>query len=316
MSGNFQTQVNTQPTPAVAGDFADHNPRASVLAGPGGLVAGASGVTVGLFAWLSPSTLDGDNAPAIVNNTGEGLPSGFVHREQQALITTFLADASQVIPAGFQMTLMATGGYWAKNDGTAEAQYGLKVFANFLTGKVSFANAGTVPGGGSGATASIAAETCSSAGSITGNILTLTGATTGTFYPGTTISGTGVASGTQIVSQLTGSAGSAGTYLLNVGEQTVASTTISGTYGLLSNGTVTGAFAVGQLLSGTAVVAGTYITQFVSGTGGTSGTCVVNNNTVVNSATIVGSASIETPFYARSAGAVGEVIKISDRTLG
>jgi hypothetical protein len=37
--GGFQTVVNTQPAPAVEGDFCNTNPRFSVDAGPGGLQA-------------------------------------------------------------------------------------------------------------------------------------------------------------------------------------------------------------------------------------------------------------------------------------
>jgi len=71
-------------------------------------------------------------------------------------------------------------------------------------------------------------------------LLTVTGSVTGTIYPGTTISGTGVATGTQIVSQVSGTAGAAGTYLVSIPEQTVSATTISGTYGTLTvGGTVT-----------------------------------------------------------------------------
>ena len=39
----FQQQVNIMPAPAVAGDFASANPRASVLNGPGDPVAGPNG---------------------------------------------------------------------------------------------------------------------------------------------------------------------------------------------------------------------------------------------------------------------------------
>lgn len=59
-----QTQVFYQPAPAVAGDFASTNTnRFVVLAGPGGLVAGAAGLTVGLFAWLAANQIDTDNSP-------------------------------------------------------------------------------------------------------------------------------------------------------------------------------------------------------------------------------------------------------------
>jgi len=50
----FQTVINDQQAPAVAGDFASTNPFANVLAGPGALVAPAGGLIVGNFAWVGP----------------------------------------------------------------------------------------------------------------------------------------------------------------------------------------------------------------------------------------------------------------------
>jgi hypothetical protein len=90
----FQTQVNAQQAPAVAGDFASANPRASVVAPEGGFVAGAGGVTVGKFAWIAD---DGRTVQSFGN--APNAPDGFVHRDQQALITAFLGEASNVIPA-------------------------------------------------------------------------------------------------------------------------------------------------------------------------------------------------------------------------
>ncbi|MCV5473623.1 hypothetical protein OFN43_32725, partial [Escherichia coli] len=52
MSG-FQSVINQQQAPGVEGDFASANPKASLLAGEGALVAGANGVVVGRFAWVS-----------------------------------------------------------------------------------------------------------------------------------------------------------------------------------------------------------------------------------------------------------------------
>src|SRR5581483_1233686 len=143
MSGGFQTQVGVQPAPAVAGDFADCNPRVATLAGPGGLVAGSAGVTVGRFAWLSSSQIDPDNAAAIVNNFGSGSVAGLVPRRQQALITTYLADASMVIPQGYELSLFSRGSFWVKNDGSSQALPGQKAYADLQTGKVSFAVSGS-----------------------------------------------------------------------------------------------------------------------------------------------------------------------------
>lgn len=64
--------------------------------------------------------------------------------------------------------------------------------------------------------------------SIATTTMTVTAITSGPIYPGMTITGTGVTAGTRIVSQLTGTDGSTGTYQVSV-SQTVASTTITGT---------------------------------------------------------------------------------------
>jgi len=315
MSGGFQTQVNVNPAPAVAGDFCDANPRYSVDAGPGGLVAGASGVIVGRFAWWNPSQLDGDNAPAVVNNTGSGPVTGFVHREQQGLITDYLADASMKVPAGFAITLMSGGGFWVRNDGAGLAQIGMKAYANYADGKATFAASGA-PGTASGSASSIAAATNGFTASIAGNVMTVTAVSSGTIVPGTTVAGTGVASGTKVVSQLSGTAGGIGTYALNIPEQTVTSEAMTGGYGTLTvGGTVVGAFGVGDTLSGASVVAGTTITALGTGTGG-AGTYIVDNNTVVSSTAITAGTSVETKWVCMSPGLAGELVKISDHPLG
>ena len=64
--------------------------------------------------------------------------------------------------------------------------------------------------------------------SIATTTMTVTAITSGPIYPGMVITGTGVTAGTRIVSQLTGTDGSTGTYQVSV-SQTVASTTITGT---------------------------------------------------------------------------------------
>src|ERR1017187_5323351 len=100
--GDFQTQVNVQPAPAVAGDFASANPRNSVLAGPGALVAGDPGVTIGYFAWA-------DANGAVLNN-GYGIPTGFMNRQSNmAVITTWLSSHTNRVPRGLGITLHAAG---------------------------------------------------------------------------------------------------------------------------------------------------------------------------------------------------------------
>lgn len=313
MSGNFQTQVNVAQAPGVLGDFCDRNPRYTVDAGPGGLVAGAAGVTVGRFAWATYPA-DGDGAPAIVNNFGAGPVTGFVHREQQTLITTYLADASLLVPQGFPITLFMSGGFWALNSGATEAQVGMKAFANIATGAVTFAAAGTISGGASGATSAVVSTTLTLVGSIAGDVLTVASVSAGAVYKGSILNSNAVG---VVVSQLTGTANGAGTYRLSVGEQSVAAgTTIGGVYGVITFGTVTGGpFTVGMALTGTGVPTNAYISDDITG-GATSGTMVVYPNTAVSSATIVGSTTVETKWYARSTGLLNEIVKISDQVLG
>jgi hypothetical protein len=135
----FQTQVNAQQAPACAGDFASANPRASTVSPEGGFVAGAAGVTVGRFAWIQS---DG----VTVLNTGTGKPDGFIHRDQQALISTYLAESGNLIPVGFPVTLMRTGDYWAKANNNSAVK-GEKAFANLTDGTVEFDAAGATVAG-------------------------------------------------------------------------------------------------------------------------------------------------------------------------
>lgn len=133
----FQSTVHNDPNPAVAGDFASANPRASRLAGPGAFVAGSGGCNVGLFAWA--------DANGLVTNAGSGVPSGFVHRDMQGLITTWLAEASMNIPEGLPVTLMSAGDFWAQTLTTATI--GQKVFASNTDGTIKTGAAGATIAG-------------------------------------------------------------------------------------------------------------------------------------------------------------------------
>lgn len=315
MAGGFQTAVNTVQAPAVAGDFASANPRFTVDAGERAIVVGLVPLTIARFAWLT-SPLDNDNAPAVANNFGAGVPDGFVHREQQGLITAYLDNAEMSIPPGFPVTLFNGGDFWVVNDGSTQALRGQKAFANLTNGKIRFAAAGAAAGQAASTTASVAASTFSVTGSIAGNLLSVTAVGSGTIVPGATISGTGVATGTKVVSQASGTAGGIGTYYVDIGEQTVASTTVSGTYGTMTVTAVgSGAVVLNGVIAGSGVVAGTKVTAFGTGTGGT-GTYIVDNNTVVSSTTVTETTDIETKWYAMSSGLAGELVKMSDHALG
>lgn len=317
----FQQTVGVQPAPGVEGDFCDSNPRATVNAGPGGFVAGPLGLVAGRFAWASYDGIDPNNAPTILNNYGTGAPTGFIHREQQGLITEYLAEASMRQVEGTPATAFMEGGFWVKNNGATAATYGMKAFANYADGTVSFAAAG-----GAAPTAaftgSIAAETLDVEGSISGNILTVTTVNSGVVAVGALLAGTGgggVATGTRIVGQLSGDAGEAGTYALSIPNQTVTETNITGTYGTLTVTAVSsGELEVGATLAGTGgggVAASTAITALGTGTGLT-GTYIVNNTQTVTSTAIVATLGIETKWYARSAGLAGELVKMSSYPLG
>lgn len=316
-TGGWQTQIYDQPAAFIAGNRTSQNPIFSYDAGPGGLVAGSS-LFVGRFAWVT-QPLDPNGTPSIANSFGNGAPNGFLMLNQQALNTTFLSFAGMQVQPGVQTALQIAGDFAVVNDGTTEALYGQKAFAYVASGKVTFAAAGTIFGGASATGSSVAAGTFSVTGSVSGNVLTVTTVGSGSLYPGATIANAAIPTnpGPQIVSQLTGTANGVGTYSLNEGEITVAAgSTITGTYGILTIGTATGTFAVGDVITGTSVVntPPTVITANLTGTGGTGGTMVVNNNTVVSSTTITASLAVETKFFARSTGLVGEVVKISSTT--
>jgi hypothetical protein len=317
----FPNQVNVQPGPAVEGDFASTNPRYTVDAGPGGLVAGPAGVTVGRFAWVSDLTIDTDNAPATANNFGTGMPAGFVHREQQGLNTTYLAEASMVVPQGFPITLFNGGDFWVKNAGTTQALVGMYAYANYADGRVTFgvsnqANIGLNSINTASVTGTIAAGSINFSGFISGNVLTVTGSVSGTIVVGGTLTGgTGMAAGTQIIGQLSGTPGGVGTYALNIPEQTVNngsnSVIITETYGVLNVTAVTGTVGVGDVLSGTGITVGTTITALGTGSGGT-GTYIVNITQTVSSSTWTVATNIQTKWIAMSAGNAGELVKISN----
>lgn len=146
----FQTTVKTRFAPAQAGDFASANPRATMLAGPGSLYADVNGVTVGVFAWAASSgSADVETGETDfynkVSNAGSGVPSGFVHREQQALITTFLAESGNLIQPGSMVTLHVAGDFWVKT--LTVATVGQKIFASNTDGTIKTGAAGATVAG-------------------------------------------------------------------------------------------------------------------------------------------------------------------------
>jgi len=268
MSG-FQRQVNLTPAPAVAGDFASSNPRATVLAGPGGLVAGAAGVTVGKFAWIASDGIT-------VNSYGVAprAPDGFVHREQQALIQQYLDQVSMNVPVGFPITMHNAGDFWAVLTGSNAAAIDSPIYANYSTGDVAAvaAPAGATVTGSMGSTNTASLGSTSTGTAVAGDATSIDlTSVTGLVSVGDTLSGTGITAGTTILSQTSGTPGGAGRYKLSANNTASAATITS--FGATINVTVTtGLISIGETISGGAgfPVGATIATQ-VSGTTGGAG---------------------------------------------
>lgn len=297
----FQTQVNEQPAPAVAGDFASANPRATVLAGPGGLIAGAGGVEVGKFAWV-----DDDGITVFNHGTATRAPNGFVHREQQALITRYLSEASNLIPEGFPVVLHNEGDFWAMLTGSNAASPGDTIYADYDTGDVT-ADAASV---GASVTGIIGSTNTGSLGSTftatgTGTSLAVT-ALTGYLAVGDTISGTGVPAGTTITAQVSGTTGAAGTYTTSVAT-TAAAATVTSFGSTIKTTSTTGLISIGDTVAGGAgfPVGATVLAQ-VSGTTGGAG---------VYTLSAAGSAYVASATGVTTYGDVLNVTAVSSGTL-
>ena len=283
----FQQAVNILLPLAVAGDFASSNPRANVLASStgAGLVAGPNGVRAGTFAWV-------DSSGVIVTNSGTGVPTGFVHRNQQSVITVFLDESTMMVRPGFNMALMDAGDFYVVNNGAGAATVGQKAFANNTTGLVAFAAANATIAGGTCATATLAKivsattggalpTTNNVTGSIAGTTLTVTAVGASVVGVGAVLTGTGIEPYTTVLAQVSGTGGGIGVYTVSV-SQTVTSTTIAVSGGglTLTGGNTSGVFAVGMTISGTNIPTGTTILGYGTATAGGAGTYYVSNPAV------------------------------------
>lgn len=309
----FQKTANLYSAPGIAGNFATANPFASAIALEGAFVAGPAGVTVGRFAWA-------DSLGITVSNSGTGTPSGFVLRDSNfPLITAYLAETSNIVLQGFAVTLVKAGDFWATNANTVSTKVGDKVYALYGSGSVVTGVTGTPPQGASvtgaiapAATTSVTASIAAvPANSSNGSVMTVTAVGSGVLVNGGTLSGTGVASGQTIASQLTGTTGGIGTYLLTLPQAVATSTTITEAYGVLTVSAVgSGTLGIGDVLSGTGVTTGTTITQLGTGTGG-NGTYYVQTSQTASSTTITATGGIETPWTCQTVAGPGEVFIMS-----
>ena len=326
-----QTSINITQAPAVAGDFASTNPRHSALtAVDGAFQAGTNGCTIGLFAWI-------DSSGAYLSNTGSGTPNAFIARTQEALITTYAGPYGNTIPAGFPVgNAFDEGDFWVANAGSTLSAPGMKAFANLSTGAATFGWSGSasaaLSAAASAVNASIVAGTPASSvtSTISGNVLTTSAVVTNTIYPGAVVSGGTVATGTYIVSQVTpllsGEAtGGAGRYIVSIPDQTVTSATLTFTQSVYTPGSMqAGTVTVGSMI----VASGSTYTTTAATTGAIVGMVVmaaISGSTwslapaagqvaagTLSSGTVVTAANVETKWYAKSSGALNELVKITN----
>lgn len=212
MSG-FQQSVNTYSSPAVAGQIASGNPMAFYQAGPGALVSGANGLTIGGFAWATPITAGdtperADSNALLVAAGLDRIPSGFVMNEQQGNFYTPLQESGLSMLPWQACELLSRGDVWAKLPAGVAASRKQKVFANMQDGTINVGASGAVVGG-STITASFAT-----------NVMTVTAGTG--IKVGSAVIGANVPANTFVASLGTGTGG-AGTYNLTTSPGTIGS---------------------------------------------------------------------------------------------
>lgn len=310
---SFPNKVTVLQPPGLAGTYCDKTPRASVVAGPFGLVAGPS-LYVARFAWTT-GPLDWDGTPSVANSFGSGPPAGLCMNLHDSVIRDVFSETSDQVLPGYAVTLQKAGGFWWLNSGNTLAVKGMFAFANFADGTASFG----APGSGSSAavTGSVAASTAAVTGSIAGDMMNVTGVTSGVVVPGANVAGAGVSAGTQVLKQISGTNGGVGIYEVSGQNQSVpAATALALTYGTLTVSAVgSGVVGVGDSISGGTMAAEQTINARGTGTGGM-GTYFISSNAVIASAALTVGTSIQTKWIAMSTAAPGEILKMTNHTEG
>lgn len=197
----FQTSVNRYLAPGVEGGWASANPHASLLQPNNGDLAadaspvyawnvGATGVLIGRFAFANTVTgLVTSAAPggAVATATTVGtVRVGFVQRDQFALITPYLGNATSLLYQGQPVTLLAAGDVWARFAGGASVDQ--FVFASYADGSAIAGNTTTPP-------VAAATTVTNTSGQPT---LTVTAGPIPS--PGAPLTGTGVPAGARVIS--------------------------------------------------------------------------------------------------------------------
>lgn len=309
-NSGFQSIVNRQPAPGQAGDFYGTNMRAVVLGsnvpygspGAGGapavgqLVAPLGGLIVGNFAWADLTT------GAVSQGFDPTGQLGFLHREEQAIIVTYLGISTYVVNQGFPITLFSQGDFWAPF--AAGATPGQKVYADPDSGACVAANSAPVSDSFTGSIG------FTGTASFATNVMTVVTATAGVVSVGDVVTSAGVTAGTTVVSLGTGTGG-VGTYNLSTSPGTIATQAATTTSTVLDvTAVATGVLGAGDVVLGAGVTANTQITGQLSGTPGGIGFYRVSiaQNFAGEALT---SNAILTNFKVKSQCAAGEVAKIS-----
>lgn len=138
----FQNQVYINPAQGLPGDFASSNPMVYKLSSTGKMVADASGVKVGQFCAL--------NADGTVTTIPGAAPSGglsrigFVHREENAQIVTYLAESGYTIQPGQPVAAFGTGDWFINADAvTGTPSRGAAILWDTTTGLINVGGTAT-----------------------------------------------------------------------------------------------------------------------------------------------------------------------------
>ena|ERR1700739_325016 len=127
---SFQTQVYINPAQGQPGDFASSNPMFFQMSSSGKMVADSSGVTVGHFAIIN----DDGTVTSLPSSGFDVSRIGFVHREANAQIITFLADHSATIYAGNPVALFSKGDFFVTADVVNTNTRGTAILWDITTG--------------------------------------------------------------------------------------------------------------------------------------------------------------------------------------
>lgn len=134
------------------------------------------------------------------------------------------------------------------------------------------------------------------------NVMDVTAVASGTLQPTDAISGTGVSASTTILAQLSGTAGSTGTYTISSQQQFASATVTSLSTVLNVTAVGSGSISVGNPISGTNVTSGSVISALGTGVGGV-GTYVVSHASTTISETITVTATNVVVTYDSTSGA-------------